>query len=74
MADPKTCWKQQWRQLHKKGYGDPDPRKVFFQDFSKFVESRMVQDEELIIGMDANGDDKINSDFRKLYTSNDLVE
>eukprot|EP00957_Ditylum_brightwellii_P120291 9178722-Ditylum_brightwellii.AAC.2 len=74
MTGPKTCWKQQWRQLHKKGYGDPDPRKIFLQYFSKFVESRMVQDEELIIGMDANNKDKINSDFRKFYTSNNLVE
>eukprot|EP00957_Ditylum_brightwellii_P169735 12919743-Ditylum_brightwellii.AAC.1 len=74
IAGPKTCWKQQWRQLHKKGYRDPDPRKVFLQEFSKFVESRIVQNKELIIGMDANDKDKINSDFRKFYTSNDLVE
>eukprot|EP00957_Ditylum_brightwellii_P198819 15154417-Ditylum_brightwellii.AAC.1 len=26
-AGPTTCWKQQWGQLKKKGYGRPDPRK-----------------------------------------------
>eukprot|EP00957_Ditylum_brightwellii_P015020 1133237-Ditylum_brightwellii.AAC.1 len=34
----------------------------------------MTQEEELIIRMDANKKDKINSDFRKLYTSNNLIE
>eukprot|EP00957_Ditylum_brightwellii_P156349 11900674-Ditylum_brightwellii.AAC.1 len=37
-AGPTTCWKQQWRQLKKKGHGDPDLRRIFLQDFSKFVE------------------------------------
>eukprot|EP00957_Ditylum_brightwellii_P190106 14472190-Ditylum_brightwellii.AAC.1 len=26
-AGPATCWKQQWRQLKKKGYGCPAPHK-----------------------------------------------
>eukprot|EP00957_Ditylum_brightwellii_P135312 10318090-Ditylum_brightwellii.AAC.1 len=34
----------------------------------------MAQEEELIVGMDANNKDKISSDFRKFYTSNNLVE
>eukprot|EP00957_Ditylum_brightwellii_P075911 5769864-Ditylum_brightwellii.AAC.1 len=24
-AGPSTCWKQQWRQLRKQGYKEPDP-------------------------------------------------
>eukprot|EP00957_Ditylum_brightwellii_P045534 3452190-Ditylum_brightwellii.AAC.1 len=57
-AGPTTCWKQQWRQLQKKGCGNPDPGKIFLQDFSAFIRSRIEQDKELIIGMDANDDDQ----------------
>eukprot|EP00957_Ditylum_brightwellii_P026297 1988943-Ditylum_brightwellii.AAC.1 len=34
----------------------------------------MARDKELIIGMNVNDEDKINSDFRKFYTSNNLIE
>eukprot|EP00957_Ditylum_brightwellii_P117753 8983137-Ditylum_brightwellii.AAC.1 len=57
----------------EKGCRDPDPRKIVLQVFSKFVESRVAQDEELIIVIDANNKDKINSDFIKFYTSNNLI-
>eukprot|EP00957_Ditylum_brightwellii_P036228 2744337-Ditylum_brightwellii.AAC.1 len=58
----------------KQGYIDPEPRKIFLQDFSKFVESRIAKDEELMIGIDANNNDQDTSDFRKCYTKNDLVD
>eukprot|EP00957_Ditylum_brightwellii_P009838 742216-Ditylum_brightwellii.AAC.1 len=28
-----TCWKQQWRQLRKWDYKEPDPRRLFLKDF-----------------------------------------
>jgi hypothetical protein len=73
-AGSATCWKQQWRQLEKKGYGNPDPRKTFLQDFSDFVGSRIKQDKELIIGMDANNDNQDQSDLRRFLRQNDLVD
>jgi hypothetical protein len=73
-AGSATCWKQQWRQLKKRGHTDPDPRKIFVKDFSAFIGSRIEQEEELIIGMDANDDNQDQSDLRRLLRQNDLVD
>eukprot|EP00957_Ditylum_brightwellii_P023805 1796589-Ditylum_brightwellii.AAC.1 len=73
-AGSTTCWEQQWRKIKKQGYVNPGPRKGFLQDFSTVVKSRIDQDEELIIGMDANDNNQDTSDFRKFYTNNDLVD
>eukprot|EP00957_Ditylum_brightwellii_P008250 623753-Ditylum_brightwellii.AAC.1 len=53
---------------------DPDPRKIFLQDFSKIVEDRIRKEEELIIGMNANDADCANSEFEKFHINNDLVD
>eukprot|EP00957_Ditylum_brightwellii_P128378 9791176-Ditylum_brightwellii.AAC.1 len=71
-AGPQTCWKQQWRCLRKKGYTNPDPRKIFFKDFNKFVAQRIEKDEELIIGIDTNEVDAPGSDLQKFCTEHNL--
>ena len=73
-AGPTTCWKQQWRQLRKKGYSCPDPRKRFLSDFKTFLETRMANDEELIIGIDANDTDHTTTDFGRFCKQCDLVD
>eukprot|EP00957_Ditylum_brightwellii_P139506 10632453-Ditylum_brightwellii.AAC.1 len=73
-AGLKTCWKQQWQQLCKCGYADPDPRKLFPHNFNKFIEAWLEQDEKLIIGMDANEVDTPNSDIEEFYNIHDLIE
>eukprot|EP00957_Ditylum_brightwellii_P037689 2850336-Ditylum_brightwellii.AAC.1 len=72
-AGPTTCWMQQWCQLKKQGYSNPNSRKIFLQDFSKFVEKCIINDKELIIGMDANDEGLMQSDFHKFHRENDLV-
>eukprot|EP00957_Ditylum_brightwellii_P172496 13132807-Ditylum_brightwellii.AAC.1 len=57
-----------------KGHSLPDPREAFLQDFSAFVESRIEQDEELIIGMDENDTYQANSNFSKFHNKCDLVD
>eukprot|EP00957_Ditylum_brightwellii_P196160 14945966-Ditylum_brightwellii.AAC.1 len=71
---PSTCWKQQWRYFCKKGHQNPDPRKLFFCDFTQFIDSRLEKDEELIIGIDANETDEETSDLHKFLTDTDLVD
>eukprot|EP00957_Ditylum_brightwellii_P057421 4353936-Ditylum_brightwellii.AAC.1 len=66
-AGPKTCWKQQWRQLHKCGYAAPDPWTLFFQNFNKFIEGQVERDKELIITIGANEVDIANSDIRTFH-------
>eukprot|EP00957_Ditylum_brightwellii_P188578 14356138-Ditylum_brightwellii.AAC.1 len=56
----------------EKGHRNPDPRRIFLQDFSKFVEDRIRNEEELLIGLDANDADRANSKFEKVHTNNDL--
>eukprot|EP00957_Ditylum_brightwellii_P208353 15356978-Ditylum_brightwellii.AAC.1 len=56
-AGPSTCWKQQWRFFKKKGYHDPDPRKLFLRYFTAFIDKQIVNNKELIIGIDANETD-----------------
>eukprot|EP00957_Ditylum_brightwellii_P096180 7327123-Ditylum_brightwellii.AAC.1 len=57
-AGPSTCWKQQWRFFRKKGHLNPDPRKLFLRDFTAFIDKQIGNDEELIIGIDANETDE----------------
>eukprot|EP00957_Ditylum_brightwellii_P075536 5741192-Ditylum_brightwellii.AAC.1 len=56
-AGPTTCWKQQWRYLQKKGYKEPNPRPMFLRDFQKFIDKCHANNEEPIIGIDANDTD-----------------
>eukprot|EP00957_Ditylum_brightwellii_P144647 11019215-Ditylum_brightwellii.AAC.1 len=56
-AGPSTCWKQQSRQHRKRGYKEPDPRRLFFKDFKILIDQRIENNEELIIGIDANETD-----------------
>eukprot|EP00957_Ditylum_brightwellii_P131309 10014884-Ditylum_brightwellii.AAC.1 len=65
---------QQWQQLKKQGHCNPNPREIFLQDFSDFVEKRIMNDEELIIRMDANDEDLLQSGFYKFHWKNNLVD
>eukprot|EP00957_Ditylum_brightwellii_P208890 15359416-Ditylum_brightwellii.AAC.1 len=73
-AGSSTCWKQQWRQLKKKGHPNPDPRKIFLKDFSYFIEDRIGNDEELIIGIDTNKVDIDGLEIKQFIINNDLIE
>eukprot|EP00957_Ditylum_brightwellii_P185949 14156678-Ditylum_brightwellii.AAC.1 len=56
------------------GHQNPNPRKLFFCNFTRFIDSRLEKDEELIIGIDANETDVETSDLHKFLTETDLVD
>eukprot|EP00957_Ditylum_brightwellii_P200109 15255051-Ditylum_brightwellii.AAC.1 len=60
--------------FQEKGYHDPDPRKLFLHDFTAFIDKRIENNEELIIGIDANETDEVDTDLYKFITDNDLVD
>eukprot|EP00957_Ditylum_brightwellii_P030217 2287185-Ditylum_brightwellii.AAC.1 len=73
-AGPSTCWKQQWRQHRKRGYKEPDPRRMFLKDFKKFIDQQISKNEELIIGIDANETDNIGTGLQTFLLENDLED
>eukprot|EP00957_Ditylum_brightwellii_P139610 10640863-Ditylum_brightwellii.AAC.1 len=66
-------WTSHWCYFRKKGHQNPDPRKLFFCDFTRFINSRLEKDEELIIGINANETDEVTSNIHKFLTDTDLV-
>eukprot|EP00957_Ditylum_brightwellii_P043769 3319269-Ditylum_brightwellii.AAC.1 len=73
-AGPTTCWKQQWHQLRKRGYQDPNPCCIFLKDFQTFLDQHIYNDEELINGIDANETDKAGTDLHAFLLENNLVD
>ena len=53
---------------------EPDPRRLFFKDFQKFIDKCHANNEELIIGIDANDTDNEGTDLNGFLMENDLVD
>eukprot|EP00957_Ditylum_brightwellii_P099041 7543981-Ditylum_brightwellii.AAC.1 len=73
-AGPSTYWKQQWCYFRKKGHQNPDPQKLFYCNFTRFIDSRLEKDKELIIGINANETDEETSNLHKFLRETDLVD
>eukprot|EP00957_Ditylum_brightwellii_P100251 7639523-Ditylum_brightwellii.AAC.1 len=57
----------------KKEYANPDPCKIFYKDFNKFITQNIGKDKEIIIGIDANKVDAPGSDLQKFCTVHKFV-
>jgi hypothetical protein len=73
-AGPQTCWLQQWKELKKTGYSNPDPSRQFYTDLNKFIDTRLEKNEELIITMDANDKKGNDTNLQKFLDKHNLLD